>query len=86
MFFNDNLKKENNSSLLEDIDNEANRKDTKKLTSFSINKEIFRLLFEAKKDEKDNYELLIKEIIKNKEDKKTKTESHFKNSITRFNI
>jgi hypothetical protein len=82
MFFNDSLKKEN-YSLLKDIEDEANRKESKKISSFPINKELFRLLFEAKKDEKDIYESLINEIVKNK---KVETESHFKNSIPRFNI
>jgi hypothetical protein len=87
IYFQENSNKVK-GNLLEDIKNEVDRKKLKKVSTFPIEKEYFKLLFDWKQKE---LEYKIKELLCNKEEnhkykEKTQTISEYKNSIPRFNI
>ncbi len=85
IYFSSNNIEKTDSTLIEDISFETNRKDLKKMSIFPIRKKLFELLFNWNQVE------LKEELINilddfNKKLKNSKLVSEYKNSIPRFNI
>lgn len=80
---------DNETELIKDLQNEADRKKIKKLSILPIDKakQILELQFKSKdENEQKKYDDLLKEIInEDKSDIKNITTAEFKNSISRFN-